>query len=50
MKKPNGIEGLRDVCVVAMRRLTFSRLGAIAMVQDGRDLVGDVDRTPIFGK
>ena len=50
MKKPNGIEGLRDVCGVAMRRLTFSRLGAIAMVQDGRDLVGDVDRTPIFGK
>ena len=44
MKKSHGIEGLHDVCGVAMRRLAFFRLGAIAMIQDGRDLAGDVDR------
>lgn len=46
MKKSHGFEGLHDVCGVAMRRLAFFRLGAIAMIQDGRDLAGDVDRAP----
>ena len=48
MKKSHGIEGLHDVCGVAMRRLAFFRLGAIAMIQDGRDLAGDVDRASEF--